>query len=157
MPRKNLRAFCAVRGFHKFQKKRKKMEFINNMEVAEALYQCPCIEVKKTFFGLKKDILYTQTNSIVKGTFLEYDCNNGRRVEMLLSTPWESMEAVTRKIGYPQPAENGMYCLSLCYSCDRRFAVLQLSRYYEFDYHPVSKIRFAEGDEAETLLKPFLR
>lgn len=133
------------------------MEFINNMEVAEALYQCPCIEVKKTFFGLKKDVLYTQTNSIVRGMFLEYDCCNGRRVEMLLSSPWESLEAVARKIGYPEPADNGMYCLSLCYSCDHRFVMMQLSRFIEFDYHPISSIRMAEGDEAETLFKTFIK
>lgn len=133
------------------------MEFINNMEVAEALYHSPCIEVKKTFFGLKKDVLYTQTNSVVKGRYMEYDCSNGRRAEMLLSAPWESLEALARKIGYPEPADNGMYCLSVCFSCDHRFAVLQLSRYYEFDYHPISEIRFAEGDEAEVLLKIFLK
>jgi len=133
------------------------MEFINNMELASGLFKNPHIQLKKAFFGLKKNVVYTRTNSVVKGKYMEFDYTNGQKVQMLLDAPWESLEAVVSKMGCPVPAENGMFCLSMCFSQDRRFAAMQLCRYVGFDYVPVHDIRFAEGDEAEALLSPFVK
>ncbi|MCL4102007.1 hypothetical protein SAMN05720766_1084 [Fibrobacter sp. UWH9] len=133
------------------------MEFINNMELACGLFKNSHIQVKKAFFGLKKNVIYTLTNSIVRGSYMEYDFTNGKKVAMLLETPWESLEAVLGKVGRPVPADNGMFCLSMCYSQDRKFAAMQLCRYVSFDYVPTCDIRFAEGDEAEILLRPFVK
>ncbi len=133
------------------------MSFINNVEMAKALFQKSCIKVEKAFFGLKTKVIYTLTNSPLVGDYQEYDSSNGRKAKYLLDLPSSKLKNVLQEESPLTPVPNGMFSLSLCYSKDHRFAAFQLSQYIEFDYHPVSDIRFAEGDEAEALLHAFVR
>lgn len=132
------------------------MEYINNMELANALYHNPNIKVQKRFFGLKTVVIYTQTNSTVVGRYQEFDNESGRKIQQLLESTIDKLNTIARKLGHPQPVDNGKYCLSMCFSQDHQFVAMQLSQYVDFDYHPVGSIRFAEGEEAEMLLKPFV-
>lgn len=133
------------------------MLYINNMPMACALYKKSCIKVQKALWGLKTKIVYTQTNSPIEGRYLEYGPVNGFKIQHFLETSSENLDECARGMGVLQTTENGRFCLSLCYSKDRLFAAMQLSQYVDFDYCPIGKIRFAEGEEAKTLLRPFVK
>lgn len=133
------------------------MSLTNNEEMAKAIFNKSCIKVKKCFFGLITKVIYTLTDSPVVGAYQEYDASNGEKAKLFLSLPPEMLRSTIQKDGRVKPAENGKFCMSLCYSRDHRFAAFLLSQYINFDYRPVGEIRFAEGDEAETLLEAFVK
>lgn len=133
------------------------MSLINNMEMASALFKKSYIKIEKAFFGLKTKIIYTLTNSPVVGDYLEYDRTCGAKVKYLLDLPTDQLQEALKNEKHLEPVANGMYSLSLCYSKDHRFAAFLLSRYIEFDYCPVSEVRFVQGDDAEALLRTLVR
>lgn len=128
------------------------MSFINNVEMAKALFQKSCIKVEKAFFGLQTKVIYTLTNSPVVGDYQEYDTINGRKIKYFLELPSTKLAKELQKGTKIEPAENGVFSLCFCYSKDHQFAAFLLSQYIEFDYCPVSDIRFVQGGEAEALL-----
>lgn len=133
------------------------MLYINNMKMADALFKKSCIKVETAFFGLKKKVLYTLTNSPVMSLDLEYDPINGQKVKDLVTLPQDDFLECLKRDGCPKTTDNGHYRLSLCFSQDHQFAALLLSRFFVFEYHAIGEVRFAEGAEAEILLKPFLK
>lgn len=132
------------------------MEYIRNMDLASALYRNPNIKIQKGLFGLRKSVVYVQTNSPVRSLYMEYDSANGLKIKRLLEMSADSSSDCLFDFGDIKKAENGMFSLSVCYSLDKKFAALQLSQYVNFGYHPVGDVRVAEGKEAELLLKPFV-
>ncbi len=133
------------------------MDNINNMKMASAIFQKNCIKVEKKFFGLMTKVTYTPSNSDVVGLCLEYDSTNGERVKKLMAESADEMEEDFQNGKCPVTTENGSMQLSLCYSKDHKFAALQLLQYKNFEYRAISDVRFAEGDEAEKVLHPFLK
>ena len=129
------------------------MENVKSMELAEALFQKNCIKVEKAFFGLKTKVSYVPTNSPVVGLYLEYDSDVGKQIKQLVSAEWKNLKNEKA----PDDCSNGHYRLAICFSKDRQFVALQLSQYVDFEYHPISEIRFAEGSTAETVLRVFMK
>jgi hypothetical protein len=39
--------------------------------------------------------------------------------------------------------------LDACISTDKQFAALQLLQFSDYSYHPISKVAFYEGDQAQ--------
>ena len=138
-------------------KKRKNMENISKMEMANALFNKPYIKTEKKFFGFKTNVTYTKTNSPVVGICLEFSPTEGQKVQAIVEASLESLDATIQREGRPKTSDNGNYRLNLCYSQDREFAALQLQQFSEFEYHNVGGIRFVEGDEAHKLLAVFVK
>jgi hypothetical protein len=138
-------------------KKRKNMENISKMEMANALFNKPYIKTEKKFFGFKTNVTYTKTNSPVVGICLEFSPTEGQKVKEIVEASLESMDATIQREGRPKTSDNGNYRLNLCYSQDREFAALQLQQFSGFEYHNVGGIRFVEGDEAHKLLAVFVK
>lgn len=138
-------------------KKRKNMENISKMEMANALFNKPYIKTEKKFFGFKTNVTYTKTNSPVVGIRLEFSPTEGQKVQAIVVAPSSDLEATIQREGRPKTSDNGNYRLNLCYSQDREFAALQLQQFSNFEYHNVGGIRFAEGDEARKLLAVFVK
>lgn len=133
-------------------KKRKNMENISKMEMANALFNKPYIKTEKKFFGFKTNVTYTKTNSPVVGICLEFSPTEGQKVQAIVEASLESLDATIQREGRPKTSDNGNYRLNLCYSQDREFAALQLQQFSGFEFHNVGGIRFVEGDEAHKLL-----
>ncbi len=138
-------------------KKRKNMENISKMEMANALFNKPYIKTEKKFFGFKTNVTYTKTNSPVVGICLEFSPTEGQKVQAIVEASLESLDATIQREGRPKTSDNGNYRLNLCYSQDREFAALQLQQFSGFEYHTVGEIRFVEGDEAHKLLAVFVK
>ena len=133
------------------------MSFTNDREMNDFLHNQSNISIKKTFFGLKETLFFNPTKSKIDGGDLELDSDNGDKIKELLELPDDTICQLTSKMDHLLPAENGMYDLSYCYSQDRKFAALQLTKYMSFEYRPVTAIRFVENETAESLLRILLK
>ena len=133
------------------------MENISKMEMANALFSQIYIKTEKKFFGLMTKVTYTPTKSPVVGICLDYSPTEGEKVKEILATPASGLDAVLQKVGRPATTTNGNFRLNLCYSQDHEFAALHLQQISGFEYHSVSEIRFAAGEEAKKLLGAFVK
>ena len=133
------------------------MANIANMEMASAVFEKSCIKVEKKFFGLMTKVTYVPTNSPVVGLTLEYPTSEGVKLNRLFTAAPNDVESILHKIGCPVESANGHWLVSICCSKDRKFTALQLSEFVGFDYKNVGEVRFAEGEDAEKQLLPFVK
>lgn len=119
------------------------------MAAAVSAYQH--IEIKKSLFSTKA--VYVPTGSRIRATVLEYSPSEGERVERLLDMPLNKMDADIDEKGKPQAGANGNFRLEVCLSDDHQFCALQLFRYTDFRYRPLSEPRFYEGTDVEYITK----
>lgn len=119
------------------------------MAAAVSTYQH--IEIKKSLFSTK--VVYVPTGCRVRATVLEYSPSEGERLERLLDMPLNKMDADIDEKGKPQAGANGNFRLEVCLSDDHQFCALQLFRYTDFRYRPLSESRFYEGTDVEYITK----
>lgn len=127
------------------------MSSIKHLDMAAAVSVYTNITVKKSLFSTK--VIYTPTGSNVKAMVLEYSPSEGEKVLHLLDLPLEKMAADISQNGKPATGANGHFRMEVCLSEDHQFCVLQLSRYTDFNYHPLFDPRFYEGKDVEYLTK----
>ena len=133
------------------------MANISNMEIASAVFEKSCIKVEKSFFGLKTKVTYVPTNSPIVGETLESASAEGAKLDRLVAASPNDVESILQKTGRPETSPNGHWLVSICYSKDHKFVAMQLSEFVGFDYKAVGDVRFAEGEDAEKLLRPFVK
>ena len=130
---------------------------ISKMEMAGALFSQIYIKTEKAFFGLITKVTYAPTKSSVVGLSLDYNPSEGQKVKAIVEAPLNELKATLQKEGRPQTGPNGNFRLNLCYSKDHEFAALHLQQFSGFEYHTISKVRYATGDEARLLLTAFVK
>ena len=116
--------------------------------MAEAVFYHPSITTVKTLFGLCQTTIYTPTQSAVKAFRLDYDAEAAAQLERVLKASPEELDDIVPDLGI-KPADMGNVRLEGCKSVDRQFAALQLLRFSDFEYRPVTDVRFYEGRPAE--------
>ena len=124
--------------------------------MASAVFEKSCIKVEKKFFGLMTKVTYVPTNSPIVGETFEYSVSEGDKLNQLVTAAPNEVDFILQKVGRPVESSNGHWMVSICYSKDHKFVALQLSEYIGFDYNKIGEIRFAEGEDAEKLLRPFV-
>ena len=129
------------------------MSSLKSLDMAAAMSTYNNIVIKKTLFSTKA--VYKPTGSPVKAMVLEYSPSEGERVARLLNMPLDKMAADIEQNGKPVAGANGNFRLEVCISSDRQFCALQLFRYADFSYSPLSEPRFFEGEEVEKVAKLF--
>lgn len=129
------------------------MAKIKNLEMAEAVSSHPSINIRHSFFGLCQSVTYEPSGSPVKIVVQDYSADNGERLEKLLNLPLDRLKSEIEAKGKPASTAIGNYRLEACLSQDHRFCALQLLRFADFRYTPVTKPRFYEGEAAEILVK----
>ncbi len=129
------------------------MSNIKTLEMAGAVSSKNYISIKKSFLGLSEKVIYEPTSSRVRAVRQEYSADEGKQLEQLMSLPLSRLEAELNAKGKPATSAVGSYQLQACLSDDRQFCAVQLFRFYDFMYHPLSDPRFFEGKEAETVSK----
>lgn len=129
------------------------MSSLKSLDMAAAMSTYNNIVIKKTLFSTKA--VYKPTGSPVKAMVLEYSPSEGERVARLLNMPLDKMAADIEQNGKPVAGANGNFRLEVCISSDRQFCALQLFRYADFSYCPLSEPRLFEGEEVENLAKLF--
>ena len=122
------------------------MPSIKSLEMAGAVSSHENITIKKSLFSIKA--IYAPTQSGVKAMILEYSPTEGERLERLLNMPTGKMVDEIMHKGKPATCEVGNFRLEACLSADRQFCALQLFRFLELTYRPVTEPLFYEGKEA---------
>lgn len=134
------------------------MANIKSMEMARALSAHPHISTRKGFLGLSTQFIYTPTQSRLSGQTLDFDAETGKRVKRVLAVPVAEWAGEIDRAGQLKPTKAmGNVLVELCTSTDGQFAAVQVLQYTDLSYQPVAAARFFEGEEAEQLLRLFVR
>ena len=121
--------------------------------MAAAISKNQHISYKSSFFGLSRKAVYEPTQSTIRGDVYEYTPADGERLERLLALPTEKLEKELDEKGCPASVPIGQYRLEACTSADGQFAAVQLFRFSDFSYKPVSELLIWEGEDAKIAAK----
>ena len=124
------------------------MTNINNLEMGFSISNHPHILVRKTLFGLRKQLVYQPTQSLVDVIINDYNEENGALVERVLRASKDKLEETVKTVGKVQKASISNMRLEVCLSRDHHFAAFQLFRFSDFKYHPITDVRCFEGKDA---------
>jgi hypothetical protein len=116
------------------------MASFKNLEMASALSNSQYINIRKTMFGLSQKAVYEPTQSTLKPEIVEFTPDQGARLEQILSLPKDKLIQEIQTKGFPKSTPVGQYRLECCVSADQKFVALQLFRFSEFSYKPVSEL-----------------
>ena len=126
------------------------MANIKNLEMAEALSNSKYITIKSGFLGLSKTAVYNATQSPCDIIQNEYSADMGARVERLLKAPADKLATELKNLKLEKVAIGNMR-LEAVLSRDRQFAAVQLFRFVDFKYQPVTDLKTYEGHDAELI------
>lgn len=132
------------------------MANFKNLEMASALSQYQYITIKNTFFGLSKKAVYQPTNSTIESEYYEYSPDQGSQLEHLLNLPKEKLLQEVQSKTFPKPTPVGQYRLECCFSADQTFAALQLFRFSDFSYKPVTELLIFTENEV-TIIRNIIK
>ena len=130
------------------------MSKINHIEMGAEVMALDVIEVKKGFLGMSTKLIYKPTNSTVKVKTNEYTVEDGKRLEKILNTEPENIEATIQNF----PVSNigmGNVKLDACISDDCQFVAVQLLSFKDFNYQPISGVKVYTGKAAKAIAKLF--
>lgn len=131
------------------------MPSLNNMEMAAAVAANKNIEIKKTFFGLKTQVIYTPTGSPVDCYRKEYAPDAESSLGKMLDNTGEKLAEVAKNVADIKEVDMGNVRLEAALSRDHQFAALQIVKFTNFNYLPVSEVKFLEGADAAAVATVF--
>lgn len=121
------------------------------MEMASVVASHPHIFVKHGFLGLYSKVYYRPTLAEVDCIRNYYTVSSGNAIHQFLlkfQNDPSCAEHTHLKLDFDP---NGNYCMELCVARDSSFCAVQLFRYGELEYVPVTEVKIYEGREAELL------
>lgn len=127
------------------------MASLKNMEMASVVTSHPHIFVKHGFLGLYSKVYYRPTLAEVDCIRNYYTVSSGNAIHQFLlkfQNDPSCAEHTHLKLDFDP---NGNYCMELCVARDGSFCAVQLFRYGELEYVPVTEVKIYEGREAELL------
>lgn len=130
------------------------MASIEHLEMSAALAALPEISVKKSFFGLKTDVIYIPTGSSVKVKINEYTTEMGDKLETILKANPDNVASMITKSNI-EKANLGNVRLEACISDDKQFAAVQLLRFSQLNYAPSTPMVVLTGAAAEAIATLF--
>lgn len=130
------------------------MASVNKLGVTKALLNNKLFSIKKGFLGLSTTMTYEPTSSKVNAYIIEYNNADAERLERILRMDKEKMvnELATADL---KPQDMGNARFEMLKSEDGACFVIQLYRFQDFSYRPVSDAIIIEGEAAATLAKIF--
>lgn len=131
------------------------MPSLNNMEMAAAVAANKNIEIKKTFFGLKTQVIYTPTGSPVDCYRKEYAPDAESSLGRMLDNTGDKLAEVAKNVADIKEVDMGNVRLEAALSRDHQFAALQIVKFTNFNYLPFSEVKFLEGADAATVAAVF--
>lgn len=129
------------------------MASFNNLEMAPVVAAHPNIEVHKGFLGFCTKVYYRPTQSLVDCLRNYYTVLSGNSLHQFLIKFEQDPSCAEHETLKMESDPNGHYCLEMCVARDGSFFALQLFRYGELEYCPVTDIKIYEGQKAEMLMK----
>ena len=131
------------------------MTKIKNLEMADAISNHSDVTVNNTCFGLCEKATYEPTGSKVKAEVYEFSQDNGERLAKLLTGSMAQIEKEVARGTKVRSTPIGNIRAEVCKSADGQFLAIQLFRFADFHYHPLTDFLTFTGKEAETVEKVF--
>ena len=126
------------------------MTTFNKLQMAHTICSDLRVSKRKSFFGLSATLTYNATHSIIDARQIELTQPEGDHLSRLMNAGSDTMlkAASSTKL---KPIVNGNYRLDACISRDHQFVALQLLKYMQLNYEPVTDIMIFEHDEAQRI------
>lgn len=131
------------------------MANITKLEMASALAARNDIKITKSFFGLCNSAIYIPTNSKLTAFKHSYAPEQLPLIERLLSASTDRLASMVSDFHLEQ-TQVGNVRLEGCVSQDKSFVAVQILRYQDYLYHPVSAPVFYQGDAARLIAQALL-
>ena len=131
------------------------MTKIKNLEMAATISNENDITINTTFFGLCEKAIYTPTGSRVKAQTFEYSPVNGERLGILLNSNTDEINRQLNRGVMVRATPVGNIRAEICQSNDRQFLAVNLLRFSNFRYDPISEVKFFRGHDAEVACRLF--
>ena len=126
------------------------MANIKNLRMAKAICADSRINISKSMFGLRTNVTYVPTNSVVDVITPEYSASDGDKLKVVLESSAEKLIKAAADFR-PQPTVNGNYMAEVCLSRDHAFCAVQLLRFVQLNYEPVTDLLIFEGEAARAV------
>ncbi len=131
------------------------MANIKSLQMAKELSADQRINIKRTFFGLSTTAVYTPTQSTMDAFRQDYTADESSSLKQLLACPDGQLENLIANYTGLTKATMGPTRLEAAISRDHQFAAVQLLGYSDFEYVPLTDVRFFEGHDAELISSLF--
>ena len=112
------------------------------------------ISISKSLLGLRTNVVYNPTNSIVDARTIEFSPADGERLKHILCSPSDDLEQAINGF-QPKPVANGNYLAEVCKSRDGAFIAVMLQQFIRLSYEPVTDVLVFEGNDARTVARLF--
>ncbi len=129
------------------------MTKIKNLEMAKAISNNSDVTIGKTFFGLLEKAVYKPTGSTVTAQVYDFSQDNGERLAKLLTGPMMVLEKEVARGVRMRSIPIGNIRAEICSSKDGQFLAIQLFRFVDFQYQPLTQFMTFTGDDVDTIEK----
>lgn len=123
--------------------------------MAEELLANPNISVRKSFFGLVTNYIYTPTGGKIKVVQKNYNPGDGDIIKHMLSLGVDGFKKGLKSKGLPEPIAIGNMQLNICFTKDHQFLAMQMEQFVDYLYKPTTDLVVAEGEDAQQILDAF--
>lgn len=131
------------------------MTKIKNLHMADAVIGNNDIKVESRFFGFAEKVTYLPTESPVNVRIYDYTASDGEQLANVLSKNVDEMAQMVQDGKTVKNVPIGNVRAETCMSADHKFLMIQLLRYIDFDYRPLSDVRIFVGPDAEVAASLF--
>lgn len=129
------------------------MTKIKNLEMAEAISNNNDVTISNCFFGLCEKATYMPTGSRITAKVYEFTQDNGERLQKLLEGQMAQIEKEVARGSKVRSTPIGNIRAEVCASADGRFLAIQLFRFADFHYHPLTQFLTFKEHEADVVGK----
>ncbi len=127
------------------------MASFKHLEMGKSVTKHPNISIQTSFFGLCTTRIYTPTGSKVRPLTHDYSPETGRILESILDCDKNQLEAMLQRKSEIAETTLGNMRLEVALSDDHQFVAVQLFRFVNLLFEPVTDVKFYEGREAELI------
>ncbi len=126
------------------------MASINKLEMMKSPALSELFQIKKGFLGFGSKVTYIPTGSGVTANVYEYSLADGETLERTLRMDKGQMVDKLKSAGMT-PQHMGNARLEVLKTDDGAFLAMQLFRFTDFSFKPVSDVITLEGEYAEAV------
>ena len=123
--------------------------------MADAVIGNNDIQITSTFFGLSEKAIYLPTGSRINVRVYDYTSSDGERMASLLSKSIDEIAQIVKNGNLVGNVPIGNVRAETCVSADHKFLMVQLLRFVDFDYRPMSDVQVFVGPDAEVAASLF--
>lgn len=124
------------------------MANFKKLEMAKELLSHKNIRVVSTMLGMSKKLVYITTGATVKVNKYNYNPEAVAHLQRVIESDGKGLASAVKACRVTK-LEIGNIELDACVSTDKQFVALQLLQFSDYTYHPITRVSFYEGEEAQ--------